>query len=239
MLEAFLKYKELTNDTCYDEVVNKIYLFFENDIKIIEETDKYMVTSYGTFKDRIVINSVSYTFYAYSLFLKLYKEKEDYIKSKILKLFNYIKLNQREDGSWLYSPEGNSFIDCFHSCFILKNLIKASHNIRLNEVEKVIERGYNYLQANFYNSKYGLYKRFAKSNKPSLIKFDLYDNAEMLNLLILLHKNDLASQLQSNIEKSFEKNGDIFSTIDILGIKRNKHTLRWAVMPYVYSLSKM
>lgn len=239
ILEAFVKYKELTNYPCYDEIINKIFLFFENDIKIIEETEDYLITSYGTFKDRIVINAISYTLYSYSLFLNIYIEKEVYIKNKIIKLYNYIRKNQNENGSWLYSPEGNSFIDCFHTCFILKNLIKASAFLDLNEIDVVIEKGYGYIHENFYNLKYGLYKRFTKSNKPSIIKFDLYDNAEMLNLLLLLNKHDLALELKINIEKVFIKGEDIYSVIDILGNRKNKDTLRWAVMPYLYSLSKM
>jgi len=239
VLEAFLNYKEITNDNCYDDVIHKIFLFFENDIKIIEETEDYLITSYGTFKDRIVINAISYTLYSYSLFLNIYKDKDGYIKNKIIKLYNYIRENQKENGSWLYSPEGNSFIDCFHSCFILKNLIKASAFIDLKEVNVVIEKGYGYIEENFYNIKYGLYKRFTKSNKPSIIKFDLYDNAEMLNLLLLLNKYDLALELKNNIEKVFIKGEDIYSVIDLFGNKKNKNTLRWAVMPYLYSISKM
>jgi len=84
-----------------------------------------------------------------------------------------------------------------------------------------------------------LYKRFTKSNKPSIIKFDLYDNAEMLNLLLLLNKYDLALELKNNIEKVFIKGEDIYSVIDLFGNKKNKNTLRWAVMPYLYSISKM
>ena len=239
VLEAFLNYKEITNDNCYDDVIHKIFLFFENDIKIIEETEDYLITSYGTFKDRIVINAISYTLYSYSLFLNIYKDKDGYIKNKIIKLYNYIRENQKENGSWLYSPEGDSFIDCFHSCFILKNLIKASAFIDLKEVDVVIEKGYGYIEENFYNIKYGLYKRFTKSNKPSIIKFDLYDNAEMLNLLLLLNKYDLALELKNNIEKVFIKGEDIYSVIDLFGNKKNKNTLRWAVMPYLYSISKM
>jgi hypothetical protein len=76
-------------------------------------------------------------------------------------------------------------------------------------------------------------------NKPSLVRFDLYDNAEMLNLAIMFSDYHLADQLANAIDRYFCNGHDVYSEIDFLGIRRNKNTLRWAVLPYVYALSQL
>ncbi len=93
------------------------------------------------------------------------------------------------------------------------------------------------MKNNFFVEKVGLFKRFSKSNKPSIVKFDLYDNAEMLNLAILMGDGSMVGELRKAIEKNFCVGEDIYSQIDIMGKKRNKNMLRWAVMPYLYALS--
>jgi hypothetical protein len=148
-------------------------------------------------------------------------------------------MHQGGDGSWVYSPDGNSFIDCYHSCIVLKNLIKTDRRYPLAERRKCIDLGYDYLKRNFHMESKGLFKRFSVSNKPSLVRFDLYDNAEMLNLAVLMGDRDLVESLADAIEKAFEFRGHIYSQIDCFGRRHNVDTLRWAVMPYLYALSTM
>ena len=240
VLEAFIKYKEKTQNKKNDKYILGIYDFLEKDIKIIIENDDYIATSYGPLKDRIVTNSVSYTMYSYALLLDFMPKRKKYIKNKIMKLYNFICYNQQKDGSWFYNPYSeNSFIDCFHSAFIIKNIIKTSKIIKLHDSDIVINAGFRYLENNFKDSKTGLYKRFSIQNKPGLTKFDLYDNAEMLNLYLLLNKNEDAKKLNKSISKTFIDGTDIYSIIDRFNFKRNKNTLRWAVFPYLYSLSQL
>jgi len=59
----------------------------------------------------------------------------------------------------------------------------------------------------------------------------------MLNLFFLKRDVNLYSSLKKNIQKHFIKRGEIYSMVDLLNIKKNKNMLRWAVMPYLYSLS--
>jgi hypothetical protein len=164
---------------------------------------------------------------------------EQQARGRINKLYSYVKASQRSDGSWLYASEGESFVDCFHSCIVLKNLEKTRRSVDLPGVEAVIARGYAYLQENFRVKESGLFKRFSVANKPSLVRYDLYDNAEMLNLAILLGDSVLIESLPPVIEKHFVRGEAIFSQIDFLGIRRNRNHLRWAVMPYLYALSQL
>lgn len=237
-LEAFIGYTEISGSTAYVDVILSIYNFFEKDVIILEETNDYIVPSYAAMPDRKVVNAASYLMYSLAILLPYIDVREHQrLGLKIKKLFAFIVKSQNVDGSWFYSPEGDSFIDCFHSCIVLKNIIKTNRTFPLHGSGQVVEQGYLYLKNNFFIEKVGLFKRFSKSNKPSIVKFDLYDNAEMLNLAILMGDGSLVCKLLKAIEKNFCVGEDIYSQIDIMGKKRNKNTLRWAVMPYLYALS--
>lgn len=237
-LEAFHRYTQLTGDLKYIGLIKSCFRYYEKDVYVMFEDDNMMAVSYGPFRDKIVINASSYTLYAYSIFLDYFPEQRDYIHKKILKLYRFILKNQHADGSWFYSPDyKNSFIDCFHSCIVVKNLLKANNNVKIEGLETTIGNGYKYIIEQFFNYKYGLYKRFTRENKLSLTKFDLYDNAEVLNLANLMGDTKRVKDLETAINYYFIEGKNIYSVIDYLGIKRNKNTLRWAVMPYLYALS--
>lgn len=237
-LEAFHRYTQLVGDQEYIGLIKSCFRYYENDVYIMYEDDEMMAVSYGPFKDKIVINASSYTLYAYSIFLDYFPEQRNYILNKILKLYRFILENQQADGSWFYSPDDkNSFIDCFHSCIIIKNLLKANKKVKIEGLEKIVGKGYKYINEQFFNNKYGLYKRFTRNNKLSMTKFDLYDNAEVLNIASMMGDTKRVKDLEKAINYYFIEGKNIYSVIDYLGIKRNKNTLRWAVMPYLYALS--
>jgi hypothetical protein len=239
-LEAFVQYSQITRDEEYAGIIKSIYNFFENDIQVMEKSEDYLVTSYGPMRDRIAINAVSYVMYSYALLLPYLSPKEkEHAHERIKRLYSYIRKNQRYDGSWLYSPQGRSFIDCFHSCFVMKNLLKTDSSVQLNGCSEIVAKGYDYVKKNFLDEHYWLFRRFSLKNKPGIVKFDLYDNAEMLNLAILFQDHYLAVRLSDSIKCFFCDGLDIYSQIDVLGFRRNINTLRWAVMPYLYALSKM
>ncbi len=105
VLEALDAYLKATGDLSYVKYIESIFLFYENNIKTLLEDDKMLATSYGPTKDRLITNAVSYTMYAYTIFLDYLPSKENSIKEKIEKLYNFIVSKQRSDGSWLYDPE--------------------------------------------------------------------------------------------------------------------------------------
>ena len=239
-LEAFVRYHGLTGDDSLVPLIRGIYAFFARDLRVMEETDEHLVLSYGAMADRRVVNAASYVLFSLGLLLPyLPPAEQDAASRRMGKLYRYLQLSQRPDGSWLYSPDGQSFVDCFHSCIVLKNLEKARRRFDLPGVEAVISRGYAYLQENFRAGQSGLFKRFSVSNKPSLVRYDLYDNAEMLNLAILRGDAGLIESLVPAIEKHFVRGDVIFSQLDYFGIPRNRNHLRWAVMPYLYALSQL
>ncbi|MBL8202150.1 MAG: hypothetical protein JNK40_14370 [Chromatiales bacterium] len=239
-LEAFVRYHRLTGDDGVVPVIQGIHAFFDRDLQVMEETDDHLVMSYSALPDRRVVNVQSYVMFALGLLLPyLAPDRQDRARHRIGKLYRYLVRAQRPDGSWLYSPDGQSFVDCFHSCIVLKNLEKTRRDLDLPGAEAVIARGYAYLQENFRVAGTGLFKRFSVANKPSLVRYDLYDNAEMLNLAILRGDTALIASLAPAIGKQFVRGDAIYSQVDWLGIRRNRNHLRWAVMPWLYALSQL
>ena len=240
-LEALVQYYNITKDASVLNVIKSIFLFLENDIKVMKETENILILSYGVEKDRIVTNANSYSMYMYALLLKFFPEKKQYIEKKITKLYNFICSVQQDNGSWLYAPyDDNTFIDCFHSAIVVKNIIKTGELTYLEDVNTITTRGYTYIIKSFINEEYKLCKRFSVSNKLSITKFDLYDNAEVLNLAIMLKDYETIFTLSDAIQKYFiNEDDEIASMIDLFGNRKNFNHLRWAVVPYLNSLSKM
>jgi len=239
-LEAFVRFSEVTRDGSFHPAIASVRRFFDRDVVVMEEDETAMAMSYGPFRDRTVTNATSYCLYSYALLLN-YVPMTDRaeVRAKIRRMFEFVRRHQREDGSWLYSPYGSSFVDCFHSCIILKNLIKAGRRIVLDGVERLVSEGYAYLKRALFDEQRFLFRRFSIANKRGLVRFDLYDNAEALNLALLRGDYGFAERLNASIVKHFVNGRDIYSQIDVFGRQRGKNTLRWAVMPYLYAASEM
>lgn len=240
VLEAIVRLRQVTEGNRFNDVLQGVFRFFDRDIQVMEETDDYLATSYGPWPDRIAINSVAYTMYALATLMATVDPADTgRVRKKVQKLYAYVKMTQRDDGAWFYSPQGRSFIDCFHSCFVLKNIIKTNRLLGLEGMRTVVESGYVYLKSHLFDSRRRLFVRFSVSNKPGIVRYDLYDNAEMLNLAVLLNDTEMIEVLAESIVKHFWRGGEVYSSIDVFGVRRNRNTLRWAVMPYVYALSEM
>lgn len=240
ILEAFVLHHQLTGSEQSRALIARIFTFFDQDIQAMAgdlDSAFGLATSYAPFHDRIVVNAVSYTMFALARCLScLSPTQQARTERRIHALFTFIRNQQRTDGSWLYSPEGRSFIDCFHSCIVLKNLVKTARLIDL-PAAPVISAGYSYLLDAFYDPARNLFRRFSIANKPGIVKFDLYDNAEMINLAVLQGDIGLAGRLRDSVFTQFYRHPDFYSHINLFGQLRNRNHLRWAVMPFLYSLS--
>lgn len=240
-LEAMITYYRITKDQELLKPIKSVFLFLEQNLKVMQEDEEMLILSYGVEHDRIVANANAYSMYMYALLLPFFPEKKAYIEEKIQKLYAFLSSVQHENGSWDYaSYDEETFIDCFHSAFVLKNIHKTNHIVSLEGSEACVQKGYGYLLNNFLNPKKMLFKRFSKANKISLIKFDLYDNAEMLNLAILLEDHKMVEALDKSIKASFViSETEVASMIDPLNRRKNINHLRWATLPYLYALAHL
>ena len=241
-VEALFEYSNHTGDKRSKEVALSTLDYLEKDLQRLLEAPNNLALSYGPTKERrIVINGNAYAMMLYALLSDKLPTKRSLLIERASHICNFIKSQQLPDGSWLYyaDREPGNFIDCFHSCFVLKNLIKFSE-ISGEDVSAIVDRGIEYVLNNFLDKKHGLARKFSITAHPTMVKFDLYDQAELLNLLIETNKVEQAESLHNQIFKYFYINakGTFGYQIDLFGRLNEMLYLRWAVMPMVYVLSK-
>jgi hypothetical protein len=241
-IEALLSYHDVTKDPESYRVAMSTLDFLERDMQVLFEDGVRMAMGYGPgHETRVVVNANSYSMMLYAMLASRMPEKREPLFDKAARLFNFVKSCQNHDGSWLYynDDEKGNFIDCFHSCLVMKNLIKYARFSGC-DVSDIVSKGLDYVVTNFLDQKDHLSQRFTKSANPSLAKYDLYDQAELINVLLLSQKRAMAEEvLDATIEHFYLPSKGTFGyQIDIFG-RLNKMTyLRWAVMPMVYVLSE-
>jgi hypothetical protein len=100
---------------------------------------------------------------------------------------NFVLSAQNNDGSWYYATDGTrDFVDHFHTCFVLKALVKIGQLTGSTECRNAIERGIQYYLANLIDGD-GLPKPFSKAPRLTLYSHESYDYAECINLAVLLN----------------------------------------------------
>jgi hypothetical protein len=126
---------------------------------------------------------------AYRAFL-LMSASEDFAEEKYRKVaernLNFVVESQNEDGSWYYAKDGKrSFIDHFHTCFVLKALAKIEALTGHSGCSPAIDRGIAYYVKNLFDES-GSPKPFSCRPRLTVYRRELYDYAECINLAVLL-----------------------------------------------------
>ena len=155
---------------------------------------------------------------------------------------NFVLNAQQLDGSWLYATDGSDpFIDHFHTCFVLKNLIKIERLTRLQRCTEAIQQGKEFYLAHLIDEA-GLPRPFAKTQRIVLYRRELYDYAESINLAILQREKDnrfekiLDAQL-SDLFSRWQKPDGSFRTRQLLLGWNNVPYHRWGQSQLFRSLS--
>ncbi len=111
--------------------------------------------------------------------------RDDYRKAAERNL-NFVLESQRADGSWPYAMDGvRTFVDHFHTCFVLKALAKIDRLANYPGCRRAIENGVNYYARSLFDED-GLPKPFAVAPRLTVYRQELYDYAECLNVATLL-----------------------------------------------------
>lgn len=126
---------------------------------------------------------------AYRAFL-LMQAAEDFSDERLRKVaernLNFVIECQNLDGSWYYANDGKRlFIDHFHTCFVLKALVKIEQITGHRACTQAIERGVRYYVGNLFDRD-GLPKPFSRRPRLTVYRQELYDYAECINLAVLL-----------------------------------------------------
>ncbi len=245
VMEALVRYNWQGNEGITAHHLFCSTWFFLESLKILYHSDKELALSYAPIDEpRMVVNANTYTAFAYALHA-IYGDEhiKEESKKRVFKLINWVIGQQQENGSWFYyadNDQGN-FIDCFHSCFIIKNLIKIK--LLLPEisyqVDPVIQLAWSYLQNNFYDKKSGFCHRFVHRDIKDPFRWDLYDQAEYLGLLIDFNLLEEANVFSKHIEKHFKKGNNWYCRIDIFGRRWGKSFMRWGIVPFLYHKARL
>jgi hypothetical protein len=95
--------------------------------------------------------------------------------------------SQNPDGSWYYAMDGErSFTDHFHTCFVLKALVKIEQMTGCRACTEAIEKGIAYYVGNLFDRS-GLPRPFSRAPRLTVYRRELYDYAECINLAVLLN----------------------------------------------------
>jgi hypothetical protein len=162
------------------------------------------------------------------------------------KNLNFILENQRDDGSWLYglSNRYEAFIDHFHTCFVLKNLIKINQLAPDPTVLQAIHRGYRYYRTALYDADANP-KSFALEPRTQIVRLELYNIAEAITLGALLRDEipDALLLAQCLAKKAITKyqlpDGHFVTRVYLGGFRHKLPFLRWPQSQMFYALTNL
>jgi hypothetical protein len=163
---------------------------FLESLKVMNEGKDFLALSYAPVDEpRIVVNANAYAAFAYAMHAAYGNENVcETAKEKARRLIRWVVRQQEEDGSWFYfaDRERGNFIDGFHSCFVVKNLIKVKRLLPDIEgtVDEAIGKGFGFIRSRLYDPRAVLVRRFAVCSHRDPFHWDLYDQAEYLGLLV-------------------------------------------------------
>jgi hypothetical protein len=184
------------------EAFREVWRIDNNDewLRIMKSTATHAFEDYRDFETSADASTCSYTpdpkhsvrvvnANAYRAFL-LTRAAEDFSDERLWKAaqrnLNFVIECQNADGSWYYANDGKrSFIDHFHTCFVLKALVKIEQMNGCQACTKAIQKGIGYYVKNLFDHA-GLPKPFSRRPRLTVYRRELYDYAECINLAVLL-----------------------------------------------------
>jgi len=245
VMEAMISWEWSEEDRpSAEELFISTWGFWES-LNVYVNSETELALSYASVDEpRLVVNANSYSAYAYALHAVHGRhETRKIATAKASRITNWIIRQQDEAGMWLYYADNaaGNFVDCFHTCFVIKNLMKVQRLIPelAPMIEPSLRLGWSFLKRNFYDPEKGLCRRFYQQDQKDPFKWDLYDQAEYLGLLIDFALMDEANAFSRNVEDAFRSGDDWFCRIDILGRKWGKNFMRWGIAPYLNNKARL
>ncbi len=170
------------------------------DYKDVETRPGAATCTYTPYGGEKVVNSSSYRA---GMLLQAYETfGDDRYRAAAERNLAFVLDSQNSDGSWPYAMDGKrGFIDHFHTCFVLKGLVKSERVTRDPALTRAIERGVRYYVDHLFDED-GLPKPFSRKPRLTVYKRELYDCAECLNLGMLLRGR--FADLDSVVDKTVD-----------------------------------
>lgn len=182
---AFKKHYELTSSQESYDIFTSVAKFAAHDLNKSKMNDEITATSYSPVDHSQIINANTYRA---AVLLETYQyEKEELYLKEAQESLNFVLTNQQEDGSWFYEAKESSetFIDNFHTCFVLRNLSMCYKVLKDEKILEAIVKGYDFYRVNLFREN-DKPIHFAKVKYVKLRKYEMYDYAEGIKLGIYL-----------------------------------------------------
>jgi hypothetical protein len=202
-------------------MMRSIARFAHEDLVDQEVASEAFASSYGPFDKRRVVNASAYRALVLVRAGQRF-QRPDWLEAARGNLA-FVLHRQQSDGSWYYGMDDHDqFVDNFHTCFVLKNLVKilratgggtaqdadpARDGAALgagipaapaggapaggapaatgSAIGEAIRQGYAFYKRNLLDEE-GLPVPFAQAQRLNLVRRELYDLAEGLNLALLM-----------------------------------------------------
>jgi hypothetical protein len=185
--EAFEAGLEGLGDERCRPVLESIARFAHAGFRQTELAPGVVTTSYTPDDPRRVVNANAYR--AYLLTAAATRFGRAQWQQSAEGNLQFVLTAQRDDGSWLYAHDGrDAFIDNFHTCFVLKNLVKVWRATGRADLLPAITKGYAFYKSRLLD--HGSPRPFARTQRLTLRYRDLYDYAEGINLALLMRDLD-------------------------------------------------
>lgn len=185
--EAFSQVYEIDKDPKWREIMRSLAQHVSEDYFDVEISPRAASASYCP-SDRpdsgMVVNASAYR--AFLLTKAALDFSEEKYRRQAERNMHFVLESQNADGSWHYAMDGKrSFVDHFHTCFVMKALAKIERLTKDSHCTAAIERGVKYYVEHLFDEA-GLPKPFSKAPRLTIYRRELYDYAECINLATLL-----------------------------------------------------
>ena len=218
---------------------------FLQSLSVHEDNNDILALSYAPFDDEVtVINANSYAAWSYAMHAAHgMPERREQARDRAMRLARWVVRQQNPDGSWYYLAQRGDWdmIDGFHSCFVVRNLRSAA--VYLPEIGMLTgaatDAGWDYIRTRLFDAKAGLCRRYAATHRADPFRYDIYDQAEYLGLLVDFGQLDEACALAERVEERFVRRGRWHCRIDIFGRLWGRDFLRWGVVPFLHHRNRL
>ena len=239
--DAFLAMAKITGEQTYMDTAARIARFAANDLNETAISGDETAVSYSPIDNSQVINASTYRAALLLKGFKLFGIRE--YKEKAIKNINFVLNWQQADGSWYYAVY-ETFIDHFHTCFVLKNLYKAYLILKDEKILKAVKKGYEFYRGFLFRKDHTPI-HFSKKIHPKFRKIEMYDYAEGIALGPLLNPDidgalDFSLQLAQHLINTFQlKEGYFVTRVTMLNTRNKVPYLRWPQAQLFYALTEL
>ena len=184
--EAFEAVQQIEPDDKWLKIMHSIAEHALHDYRDYDAGRGSATCSYSTLPwDRgRVVNANAYR--AFLLTKAALEFGDDRYRRAVEPNLRFVLNSQQPDGSWPYAVDGRrNFVDHYHTCFVLKALVKIEQLTGRGDCRSAIENGLRYYAQHLFDAE-GLPRPFAKPPRLIVYRKELYDYAECINLLTLV-----------------------------------------------------